>query len=70
MANPPVEFAATARSRYFAPQPPNRSCQPERSEDLLFSDRDRAAQNSSAAACRRLLLREAISCESSECQPQ
>jgi hypothetical protein len=56
MANPPVEFAATARSLYFAPQPPKESCHPEGGEGSAFlSDRDRAAQNfSSAAACRRL----------------
>jgi hypothetical protein len=54
MANPPVEFAATARSLYFAPQPPKESCHPERGEGSAFLS-DRAAQNfSSAAACRRL----------------
>jgi hypothetical protein len=59
MANPPVEFAATARSLYFAPQPPKESCHPERSEGSAFlSHRHRAAQNFwSAAACRRLRKR-------------
>jgi hypothetical protein len=59
MANPPVEFAAPARSLYFAPQPPKGSCQPERGEGSAFlSQRGRAAQNfGSAAACRRLRKR-------------
>ena len=59
MANPTVEFAAPARSLYFAPQPPKESCHPERSEGSCFlSPRDRAAQNFwSAAACRRLRKR-------------
>ena len=59
MANPRVEFAATACSLYFAPQPPKQSCHPERSEGSAFlPHRDRAAQNFwSAAACRRLRKR-------------
>jgi hypothetical protein len=59
MANPPVEFAAPARSLYFAPQLPKQSCHPERSEGSAFlSHRGRAAQNFwSAAACRRLRKR-------------
>ena len=59
MANPRVEFAATACSLYFAPQPPKQSCHPERSEGSAFlPHRDRAAQNfGSAATCRRLRMR-------------